>query len=147
MEIQEMTLMSHSLLVMAGILAVLAVILFFWLDIPKCVRMVFAVRSRDRKKSDKQIEYRPQNISGKHESVITEKLENTDTLAGYDEETVLLDHCTETQAMYGEETLPLYREDELEDLNLCVDSAQTELMETNELEMIQDIVLIQDQQS
>lgn len=135
MEIQEMTSMSHSLLVMAGILAVVAVILFFWLDIPKCVRMVFSIKFRDKKKSHEEIAYRPQNISGKHAGAITEKLENTDTFAGYDEETVLLNHFTETQTMCSEETLPL-----------SFNGAETELMEPNELELIQDIVYVQNQQ-
>ena len=128
MDIQEMTSMSHFLLVMAGILALVAVILFFWLDIPKCVRMVFGKSGRRFKKLDKEAAniQKSNSILEKMPDMMTEKLEEA-TLPLYDDD--------KTQPIGNEETLPL-----------IYDSAETELMDSKKLELIQDIVYVQDRE-
>ena len=141
MEIQEMTSMSYFLLIMAGILAVVAVILFFLLDIPKCVRMVFGVKIQHRKKSDQEISYRHQKVLGNQMDMTTEKLHEKESFMDGSEETLLLDD-TSGIVTESESTQLLPEMDKT--LPFIYDSAETELMETDELELIQDIVFVQD---
>ena len=141
MEIQEMTSMSYFLLAIAGILAVVAVILFFLLDIPKCVRMVFGVKIQHRKKSDQEIEFKPQKIGGNQVDIATEKLYEKERYIDGSEETLLLDDASGI-VTESESTQLLPEMDKT--LPFIYDSAETELMETDELELIQDIVFVQD---
>ena len=141
MEIQEMTSMSYFLLAIAGILAVVAVILFFLLDIPKCVRMVFGVKFRNRKKSDQEISYRHQKVLGNQMDMTTEKLHEKESFMDGSEETLLLDDASGI-VTESESTQLLPEMDKT--LPFIYDSAETELMETDELELIQDIVFVQD---
>ena len=142
MEIQEMTSMSYFLLIMAGILAVVAVILFFLLDIPKCVRMVFGVKFRNRKKSDQEISYRHQKVLGNQMDMTTEKLHEKESFIDGSEETLLLENVMDCRITDTESTQLLPETDKTQPL--IDDSAETELMETDELELIQDIVFVQD---
>ena len=141
MEIQEMTSMSYFLLAIAGILAVVAVILFFLLDIPKCVRMVFGVKFRNRKKSDQEISYRHQKVLGNQMDMTTEKLHEKESFMDGSEETLLLDDASGI-VTESESTQLLPEMDKT--LPFIYDSAETELMETDELELIQDIAFVQD---
>ena len=141
MSIQEMTSMSYFLLAMGGIFVVAAVILFVWLDIPKCVRMVLALRLRDKKKSDQVIELKPRNILGNQMDMTTEKLHDKESFPDGSEETLLLEN-EESIVMDIERTQLLPDTDKT--LLLDGTGAETELMETSELEMIQDIVYVRD---
>lgn len=141
MEIQEMTSMSYFLLIMAGILAVAAVILFFLLDIPKCVRMVFGVKFQHRKKSDQEIEFKHQKVLGNQMDMTTEKLHEKESFMDGSEETLLLENAMDSSITDTESTQLLPETDKTQPL--IYDSAETELMDTKEFELIQDIVYVQ----
>ena len=141
MEIQEMTSMSYFLLAIAGILAVVAVILFFLLDIPKCVRMVFGVKIQHRKKSDQEIEFKPQKIGGNQVDIATEKLYEKESFIDGSEETLLLENVMDCRITDTESTQLLPETDKTQPL--IYDSVETELMDTKEFELIQDIVYVQ----
>lgn len=141
MEIQEMTSMSHFLLIMAGILAVAAVILFFLLDIPKCVRMVFGVKFGNRKKSDQEIKFKHQKVLGNQMDMTTEKLYEKESFMDGSEETLLLENAMDSSITDTESTQLLPETDKT--LPLIYDSAETELIDSKELELIQDIVYVQ----
>lgn len=142
MEIQEMTSMSHFLLIMAGILAVAAVILFFWMDIPKCARMVFRVKMQHRKKSDQKIANKQQKILGNQMEMTTEKLHEKESFMDGSEDTLLLENAMNRSITDTESTQLLPETDKTQPL--IYSSAETELMDTKELELIQDIVYVQD---
>lgn len=141
MEIQEMTSMSYFLLIMAGILAVAAVILFFLLDIPKCVRMVFGVKFQHGKKSDQEIEFKHQKVLGNQMDMTTEKLHEKESFMDGSEETLLLENAMDSSITDTESTQLLPKTDKTQPL--IYDSAETELMDTKEFELIQDIVYVQ----
>lgn len=63
MSVENMAGVSLFLLAAAGILATAAAVMFFWFDIPRCLRMVsgrFFVRGLKKAESEKQQQKRPQ---------------------------------------------------------------------------------------
>lgn len=135
MNIQEMISVSYFLLIMAGIFAVTVVILFFWYDIPKCMRMVCVKGGRHgyRKKryTAKAVIAEAGDSVRKKPQITTERMDAAEMMTG-DETMLPLCGIDQTQLIGGDEMLRMHKE--------C---AETQRIDTNQLELIQDIVKMQ----
>lgn len=125
MSIENMTMVSYLLFVMAGVCALAAVVMFFALDIPKCWRMVSGQRAgkkRDRAGRTGHIPVAPEAAVEKP--------------SGRSEATLPLPRRAEPRTGISvEETLPLGD----------TGNRETEPLDTEALALIQDIVYVEEQ--
>lgn len=134
MSIEGMTTVSYLLFAVSGALAVLAAAMFFVLDIAKCWQMVSGRRFESQKKRQKTV---AANQSGtKHLGhALTEKISRSEVSAGV-EKTFPLSSSEDTAPIgHGAKESTVLLE--------CAGGEQTELLETDSLEIIQDIVYMQ----
>lgn len=119
MTVENMLKMSYLLFIISGVLAVSAVVLFLVLNIPKCLRMVSGKYPASKYSASEK-----QQTSGRIGRSKTEKLSSLEVFDG-SEATLLLGSDGRSGYASAEETLLLSPE-------------------TNNLDMIQDIVYMQE---
>ena len=103
--------------------------------------MVFGVKFGNRKKSDQEIKFKHQKVLGNQMDMTTEKLHEKESFMDGSEETLLLENAMDSSITDTESTQLLPETDKT--LPLIYDSAETELIDSKELELIQDIVYVQ----
>ena len=144
MSIEYMTTVSHLLLSASGAFAAVAAVLFFWLDIPKCWRLVLGKvpARKPQLKADRVHMAKNKSKERKGSPGPADRCEATllpgDVPDAENEpvkETLLLDDRMGAEYKSDEKTVLLYGGTVPE---------QTALLGTEDLELIQDIVYMQE---